>query len=501
MGENAVEISLVPFLCEIISSNKAVWKLVQDLYMADAVRYYRYARASKWYDSEFITGQSLEREIVAKRVLGLVVSEQRNDVLRIIRKGWPYIYEWVRKQDGRISIERAFVELVYKEPGIRYKEQFDRLKNDDINATAILTIIVAGILGKELNVDDEGYQFICSVCLDRLKWEHGAGRLTWKTLDKELIQRVRKLRQSLRGRAGLNRYINSYSSAQDPVVKMWFDAMGFIFDLEKVSSGIAEDEVLSEREVDEVVAAFVCAAGKQQVELDEAKKFLVAGHMLRAVLRSYRRAKHLYFRTSREVYRLEESAAHREVDEAKNRIMELEELLGQRDVEIKRLRGQLDREYGRVKAEYADQVRELEAENHVLREKAERLQQRLEEIERGLFGYLEEEKGEVPDINLSLVRGVIIGGHQRWAARMREILPDSWRVIAADDPYESSMVAAAQVICFVTGYISHSLYDTAVGEARRRGIPIVYLGRRNEDECVAEIKRRVGELKNNEPAG
>jgi len=499
MEEKAVEVSFVPFLCEIISSNRTVWKLISELYMADAVKYYQAARASKWYDSEFITGQSLEREIVAKHVLGLIAAGRDDDVLKIIRKGWPYVYEWVRKQEGKISVDRAVRELIYQELGVRRREQFDRLKNDDLNATAILTIIVANISGRELDAGDPGNQFITSVCFDRLKWEYGVNRLAWKALDKKLIRQVRKLRRDVYDRIKINHYINSYISSRDPVVRTWFDAVGFIFDLERMSTGIVEDEVLSEYEVDEVVAALVCAGGEQQVESDEVKKFLVAGHMLRAVLRSYRKAKQLYFKTSREVYQLEESAARREAEEAKTRAGELEELLKQRDTEIKRLRAQLEKEYGRARSEYIDRVKELETENRRLWEEIERLRQRLGEMEQGLFGYSEEDE-EIPDTDLSFVRGVIIGGHQRWAARMKKVLPDLWRIIAADDPYESSMIAYAEVVCFITGYISHALYDTVMAEMRRRGVPAVYLSKQNEDECIAEIKRRLWELRNKEPA-
>jgi hypothetical protein len=104
--EQRVEVDLTPFACEAFASNPKVYKLIKRLYEKNRVKYYQTAKSSRWYKNEILTSQSIQKEIVAKQTLALLLEGEVEDILQIIRTGWPAIYHWAKKQSS-ISVDDA----------------------------------------------------------------------------------------------------------------------------------------------------------------------------------------------------------------------------------------------------------------------------------------------------------------------------------------------------------------------------------------------------------
>jgi gas vesicle protein len=194
-----------------------------------------------------------------------------------------------------------------------------------------------------------------------------------------------------------------------------------------------------------------------------------------------------HFKTSRETLYLDLDTAQHEAQTAKDEVKRINGLLEQREKEVQSLQKQIKTEYGRAVAEYQDNLKTSGRNIESLRQDVNRLQGQVQELEAILFALdVEEEYGEPVDLNA--LRGVIVGGKDRWHARMKEVLPDTWRFISLDSDIDLSVIAGADIVFFFTGYLNHAVYYAVIGEARRRNIPVGYLKRINDAECLEEIQ-------------
>ncbi len=479
-----MQIDLTPFLCEAFASNKGVHKLIEKIYEQNKVEYYQLAKASKWYNHEIITCQSITKEIVMKRVLAILLEGDPEKILQIIRKGWKSIYNLVKNQ-GLVKPSKVISQTIPLG-----KTSLDKITNDEFNAYVLVVVILTMFLKKELDERDDAYIVFMQSCYARLQWaDEGWYRFSLQSLTPEDRKKVRVFKEKIYEDAKINRYWISHTDPRaSDLVKSYSDGLSFLFDTEKLTSSIIEDEPLSERDIEEILAAYYVIFQNQ--DKTEGAKFLAAGHIIKALLRAYRHLKEQHFKTSRETLYLDLDTTQHEAKEARLEVKRQEWAINQKDKEIQNLQKRIKDEYGRAVAEYQGQVKTAAKERELLQHDVDRLQLQVQELETMLFTPdIEAEHGE--PVDLSALRGVIVGGRGKWHARMKDVLPDTWRFIHPDSDIDLALIAGADIVFFFTGYLSHAVYYAVIGEARRRNIPVGYLKRINEAECLAEIQYEI----------
>lgn len=101
-------------------------------------------------------------------------------------------------------------------------------------------------------------------------------------------------------------------------------------------------------------------------------------------------------------------------------------------------------------------------------------------------------EGLILEVEVNLIpKGVIIGGHERWQTKMKEVLPNSWRFINIGENINQDLILNSDYIFFNTNYLSHAIYYAVMGEARKRNIPVGYIKKTNETECLGEIIKQI----------
>ena len=122
-----------------------------------------------------------------------------------------------------------------------------------------------------------------------------------------------------------------------------------------------------------------------------------------------------------------------------------------------------------------------------------RSQAEIEELQKLFFS---KEKPEViiEPVDLSQFKGIIIGGHENWHNRMKQILPDSWRFIHPDDSIDTQVIIGADIVFFYGNYLSHAVFTKIYPEAKKNNIPVGYLKRINSQDCLDDIQRRLSQL-------
>src|SRR5690606_7869380 len=159
-----------------------------------------------------------------------------------------------------------------------------------------------------------------------------------------------------------------------------------LLDTEKLSSSIIEDEPISEKEVEEILAAYYVVNKNQNVT--EAAKFFTAGYMIRALLRAYRNLKTEHFKTSRETLFLDLETAQHEADQAKAEDSRLTAIIKEKDAEIIKLQKQVTTEYGRAVQEYQSQIKEKNKKIDLLQIEITKLKNQIKDLELALFNQL-----------------------------------------------------------------------------------------------------------------
>jgi len=474
-----MEVDLMPFICEAFASNQSVHTMIEDIYEENRVEYYQLAKSSTWYNHEIITSQSILKEIVMKRALGILGKGETDKILEIAKKGWRQIYDVVRQQDI-IKVSEIMLKLL----PIGKKQQLDKLTNDEFNSYVIIPILLGTILEKKMDTDDEMYVVALNVCVMRLMY--GKYKFSFKTLTPEDKKRVRDFKENVYAEAKVNRYWISHATTALDEMYTYTTGLCYLFDTEGLSTSIIEDEILSERDINEILAAyFVTADNRNRIE---GSKFLAAGHIVKALLRSYKRLKEEHFKTNKETLYLELDTAQHETKAARSENKRLQWIIKDKNKEIESLRKQVSLEYGRATTEYREEIKRMQKENTEMKQKLEQLSIDLKEYEKIIFTQ-QEDVEDFPDIDLSSVRGVVVGGHENWHSKMRTVLPDNWRFIHPDDSYDLNVISNADMVFFYVDYLSHMVFSNIIAETRRRNIPVGYLKQTNEQECLREIKR------------
>jgi hypothetical protein len=145
------QIDLTPFLCEAFSSNPKIYKAIEEIYLQNRLAYYRLAKESSWYTHEILTCQSIEKEIVMKRALGILLEGDTEKILLIIKKGWKSIYNQIKNQQ-EIKASEILYQMIPKT-----KTGQDRITNDELNSYAMVIIMLAVLLEKDLDEEDDVY--------------------------------------------------------------------------------------------------------------------------------------------------------------------------------------------------------------------------------------------------------------------------------------------------------------------------------------------------------
>lgn len=291
---DTVQIDLIPFVCEAFASNKGVYPLVNKLYERDKLEYYQAAKTSPWYNHEILTSQSIEKEIIMKRALPLIMEGDPDKLLQIVRKGWKTLYNTIKAQGDIVNLSSVLCKVLPVND-----TSLNKYTNDQVNAYATISLLLARLLGKDIDTTDPAHDIVINNYHMQLQWTQGTYRFTYSTLPADTKVKIRALKERIYTEYGINRYWISYTDpAVSQDISQYTEGLSFLLDTEKLSASIIEDETLSERDIEEILAAYHVTSGN--LSKSESVKFLAAGHIIKSLLRAYKRLKEQYFANNKE---------------------------------------------------------------------------------------------------------------------------------------------------------------------------------------------------------
>jgi len=469
------------FVANALASKPELYKDIDRIYKRQKYRFYRSAKENNLYNHPLLTSGSLLREEYAKKVLG-ILCVYPTLLLPLLKKGWKKVFALIQNKPV-INLEDILTKAI---PDI------EKVTDDEINNTMIAAIALIQLLNKDLVQNNFYYKF-SEVFEQRLRHAEGWKRLNWETLESKYKIKAETIKADLYQ----HKYIrpNLYSFTRDEELAKISEAIGFIFDLERMDTSILEEIQYNDKDISELASAYFLT--HWNLNKNDAARFVVSGMYIKGLLKAYRRVKEQYFANNRETLFIE-------LEELEQQNAKLLEKVAQLEIENQRLsrennelRKQAESGYKQAAGEYQAQIREIIGELVKLKTENE-----LDKIElaklRELFFSLNVENvsDNIKDACVNLeqlrnLRAVVVGGHERWQQRLRNLLPE-WKYIGAEQVnFPLNLLDKVDVVFFYAGYVNHAVYYRMINEIRRRKIRIEYLQKNNESQVLREIASKL----------
>jgi len=474
------QINILPYLIEAFGHNRRIYPDIDRLYETRKYEFYQLATSSEWYNHQIVAEGDIYHEEYAKKALGIILyivetqdREIQDKFYDIIRKGWTRAYMYVRNHDV-VSFEKYFSNMSH-------------IKNDDdANTESAVLYFLAQNAGKTIEHNEhlKLWEDVTIMRLEHYKLDHPL-RYNYETIEPDVLKHIKSLKDRVYGKYGvLNSYDALFDTRMHEDMRNNRDQLSLLCDTEFVSiSSLFNNVKITERDVEEVLGLYFMHHKNKNAEA--AGNFLVAGLMLKGLLKAYRQVKEHFFANNRETMLLEMRRQDDKIEQLTGDNVVLKRKAESLESQVKSIRDEVEEQYTTQVRGLEARVRELEIE--LAREKQK--DGELNALREFIFSLNTEAEPGVAEkeFDFTGVRGVIFGGHERWRKRMKELLPGF--VFISSESFDVRLLDDADVVLFFVGYMGHKLYDKAIAEARKHGLKVGYISSINDRLALGEIEK------------
>ncbi|WP_113675804.1 DUF2325 domain-containing protein [Vallitalea guaymasensis] len=480
--KNIQEFNLTLFLTEAIASNKKVFSTIDKLYEQNSYRAYKLARESEYYDHPIFCSGSILRNIMCKRILGLILLDMENEkdaIKNIIQKGWNNLYNYMKNYNKDVKLEK----VVFKFANID-------MTDDEVNAVTTIIIVLTNIFNNNL-VQDEVFNKYITMQIDRLNFYNNNSQkfsqFCYNNLTKDEIKRSESIYDRI-----CNTYhpiknindINNFRRYEE--ISKYLDAVLMITNTENLEFN---DEMIlyDERDIIEILALYWMVNKNQNAV--EATKYLIQGIIFKYFLKDYNNIKNYYFKNNKETmfYKIEDK--DQEINSLRNDKIKNNNVINQQSSEIELLKKRINslekdllRDFSKEKKELNNKIKQLKKQN----KKLQFADQELEKLKDLLFVTSEEVIYKEKDIDISKYDIILVGGHESLQKQLR-VLYTNIRCYDGFNP-KISISKAPDLILFFWQYMNHATYDVVINYCRKNNIKFNYVTASNIELLCKQIQ-------------
>lgn len=468
MGE---QLNITPFLCEAFATNKKIYKSIDGIYNTDRLRFYSTAKASPYYNHSVCDESSILQEYYYKKILGILLEAEKDKNLteliikKLIRKGWEYAYAHVINNNP-VYIEKFMMNFIKKNKGL------DNIDDDYLNSNVLIVILLCNMFEKEIK-EGELYNFVISNYQKRLELIKNKEEMqSINNLPTEQKNELKEIEKKIKaGNIITFRPLECKANMTDDklilidIKKMsdidkYLLCYEYIYDYENLSLiSIVGKDYLTSKEIQELIYTYKKIIPEEQ-NIETIIKYLYPAIQIRYLCKEYKKAKKLFFENFNE---------------------ELNIIIEEKNTEVKRLKDEnykLTNENNRLSTIISD----MEKENKKLKKELEAKEdnkQELYSLREFMFSLdNEEEYVEIDEVNyerLKEYKGVIVGGHDSWQRKIKEMLPN-FKFISTDAlNFDVNILNNKEPVFIYTNCLNHGLYYKLINEIRKKDIPLYYL--------------------------
>lgn len=108
----------------------------------------------------------------------------------------------------------------------------------------------------------------------------------------------------------------------------------------------------------------------------------------------------------------------------------------------------------------------------------------------------EEYKPASEDVSLEELKdykAVVLGGHERWQAKMKELLPGFIFIHPDNKSFDLRILDGINTVFVYVNYLNHAIYERMMEAIQGTDIKIIYLNQQNEDIVLKQMYKAVKE--------
>lgn len=467
-----------------LASNNEMKKDINKLYMEDKLKYYNASINSTGIDHIIMMQGTLEQEIYARRVLGILLIAEidhnlRSKVLKILRKYNPIIYSAVKKHDKEKLKNR-------------YMKMDIISRNIEVRFDAAIYFYFAVYRSSELV--DQG--FIISILNDIEDFEFGS--LMTQNIEDELekykseIQEIKALIKREYGK--ISNYKDIINNDNEYIKKLGYLLENlFIINKLNINHIFRDSEFLN---VDKIILSYI------RTEKETDKKLIIQsivnGIFMQCLINEYKNSRNLYFKNNEEALFFELNTLEKKLNSAENenRIIKFkhEDLSKQKSLYDKNLNYEINRLNNIHKIEMKnmeDKIKSLE--NNLLEERVNRVEiESLREYELNVNSeHVPCDSDKPLSYYIENKKILIIGGDKEWRRKFRSKYPEIRTLNGFNENFDISILNNSDHIFFYTKYMNHPTFYKAMNFIKLNQCKFGYIGKTNMDFVEQEIIEKI----------
>ncbi len=460
-----MELNLLPFVVEALGYNKAVYPDIDRVYQAHKYEFYKAATEHELYTHQIVTEGGLLQEEYCKKALGILLcldEETSRGLSDIYRKGWTYAYLFVENHQ-EVDLQKFIQNAVRKAGGL------DRVSDDWLNTQIFIAYFLA-LNAKKPIIENAALTELQKMLVAR--WQHYSEgdetRISLKHASQEELTKVNALKNQIYQWFGIVKDMDSLINVFDKKTEL----PAFLFDFEKLSIISVIDSIsFGEKDIEEILLAYTVAREKPY-SLDDAAQCLMFAMYIKYMAKAYKQVKEHYFRHNRETMYVEVEGLEKRLSALSQENTRLSHDLS----EVRKVLDILEKENQRLK-------RELDVER--------RNRQELNGLREFLFTLdKQEEYAPTDEANLDELKGfraVLIGGHEKWQARMKEFLPGFTFIRPDNKAFDLRLLEGLEAVFIYTNYLNHAIYERTMRALEGTNTQISYINQKNEKLVLQDI--------------
>lgn len=470
-----MQVNLLPFVIEALGANKKIYKDIDRIYQENKYEYYKAAKEHELYNHPIVKEGSLIQEEYCKKALGILIGPKDEKLVieleKLFKRGFRYTYTYAEKH-LRIDLSKFIYAFMKKYCG----EEDENGINIEYHTVVLLFLAINK--GREI-IENDTYKEYLSLL--SFRWEHygedNEARISLGKATEEDKQKIKELKQAIYKEYG--EILNFNDILQCRFDAKGMDAAAYLFDYENISSiSLFEDIKFTSKNIDEILYLYVLFK-EDLKDIEKATKFLVAHMYIRYMIKAYKQVKEMYFKNNKETMYVELEGLEKSLNSATEKLFSAKQ-------EITRLQQQievLEKENRRLQSELAEE-RKNRNELNSLREFMFNLDRQEE--------YTVQE--EVDMEFLKKYKAVLIGGHEKWQQRMKELLPNFIFIHPDQANFDTKILDSVDIIFIYVNYLNHGIYYRAMNAIEGKNVKVAYLNQQNEEMVLKNIYKEIKAL-------
>ncbi|HBF1879827.1 TPA: hypothetical protein KNT26_003105 [Clostridioides difficile] len=473
------ELNIVPFLAETLSINKKCYKLIDEYYNENKLKYSNLAKDNIFYNSRIASEGSIIQEYYFKKSLGILLERDEKKITNIFKAGYTIAYNYI------ISIQIFKASTFLRK--LMLKNKVENFSDDELNGNMLVAISLCGALEKEVDESDEIYiKVIRSLILRNENYKHEK-IFSIDRLSKDEQKLINKIELRLK-----STYLKEYTPSSyaigvngstgtfnlDDLTDLDRKLLGFdyIYDLEELSVvSIVGKDVFKSKQIQELILCY-CNLQKDiedenSINYEDLFRFIIPAIDIRYLAREYKKAKQFFFNNFDE---------------------ELKESIKEKDIELDNLK--------KENLLLKDENKKLKLELELLQKDKNRLESEIKEqftskeelvqLRNFMFNQQQEQEEKIlidESINLKNIKAIIFGGHPNWILKMKDKLINFEFIPADAINFDVNILDSYEYVFINTNFIGHAMYYKII-ENLNENNKLRYINNINVDRAIEDIK-------------